>query len=752
MRILHLLYFIFLAAPPAYAAPDSDNTFVGEESCGTCHSNEVEQWRGSHHDFAMEVASAQTVLANFKGTSFEYNGVRSVFRVRGNKYYVSTDGPDGKKREYEISYVFGFYPLQQYIIKLPQGHDQVLGIAWDTRPKAEGGQHWFHLYPDQKIGHNDAVHWTKRSQNWNSQCAYCHSTNLQKNYSQKDDSYGSKWSDINVACESCHGPGSKHVDWAKTKSKSDPSMGLSTQLSSAKRAAWKFVDGKSVAVREGGEQYSKTEVNTCSPCHSRRSQIREPAAVGDEFLNNFRPALLTEGLYHADGQIQDEVYVWGSFLQSKMHEQGVTCTDCHNPHTLQLKAEGNALCSQCHQATVFDSKKHHFHEPGTEGAQCVSCHMPEKTYMVIDPRRDHSFRVPRPDLSIGSELPNACNSCHVGKSPAWAAGEVAKRHGEKERVPHYGEIFTKARNGDSGAVISLKGLLGDSKKPSIVRATAAHYLGRFNDPSIADEIRSALGDENSLVRFGAAQSLHQLTAKDGIALSNKLLNDKVRVVRLEVTPALSSILTQLAKDGSKRLVEASRKEYLESQNFNSDRAFSHLNLAVYLQATGDVNGARRSLEKAIQVEPYFVPAYINLADFYRAQRKDDQGERVLRSALLEVPDSADARHSLGLLLVRTGRLKDAVSELGQAAKLAPNNVRYSYVFAIALSQVGEAPKSVRVLEKALARAPNNTDVLLALVTINRDIGNKKVALGYAKKLQSVVPGNPDVENLIRQLK
>jgi hypothetical protein len=164
-------------------------SYVGASVCKQCHQSEFQAWQGSHHQLSMQEANEQIVLGDFNNAKFNYNGIKSTFFKRDGKFMVRTDGADGQLTDYPISYTFGVTPLQQYLIEFPNGRYQALSIAWDSRPKSEGGQHWFHLYPNEKVDHNDQLHWTKRYQNWNIECAECHSTNLKKGYDVVTDSY-----------------------------------------------------------------------------------------------------------------------------------------------------------------------------------------------------------------------------------------------------------------------------------------------------------------------------------------------------------------------------------------------------------------------------------------------------------------------------------------------------------------------------------------------------------------------------------
>ena len=393
--------------------------YVGRQACSECHPQQLKLWTGSHHDLAMQPAAAGAVLGDFDDTTFTYGAVTSTLFRRDGSYFVRTDGPDGALHEYRVAYTCGVFPLQQYLVEFPRGRYQVLGIAWDTRPAGEGGQRWFHLYPDERVDHRDVLHWTGPHQNWNFMCAECHSTNLRKNYRAAEDRFETAWSEIDVSCEACHGPASRHVEWARKAAKGrrtgDPTLGLVVTLKDASGGAWAF-EPKTPVARRTRPLASRVEVETCGRCHARRAQLWPEYRHGQPLEDTHRVALIEEGPYHADGQILDEVYEYGSFVQTRMYREGVTCSDCHEPHSLRLRFEGSTLCARCHLSSKYDAREHHFHKPGSEGARCVSCHMPERMYMVVDGRRDHSFRVPRPDLSAALGTPNACNDCHKDRS------------------------------------------------------------------------------------------------------------------------------------------------------------------------------------------------------------------------------------------------------------------------------------------------------------------------------------------------
>ncbi|HET6223280.1 MAG TPA: cytochrome c3 family protein, partial [Dongiaceae bacterium] len=346
------------AAPPqlVQSAPLPTATYVGGETCGQCHAGEATAWRTSHHALAMQHASAETMLGDFNDATVTHGGVTSRFFRQGGKFMVHTDGPDGALHDYAIDFTFGVAPLQQYLVAFPDGRLQALPLAWDTRPKAEGGQRWFHLYPNETIAAGDPLHWTGLQQNWNYMCAECHSTNLRRNYDAQAKRYATTWSEINVSCEACHGPGSQHIAWAKREAgweKIDAqSKGLAVILDERHGVTW-TLDPQTGNSTRSRPRDTMHEIEACVLCHSRRAQIWDAVTPGAPIGDSHRVALLDNGLYFPDGQIHDEVYEYGSFRQSRMFQAGVTCSDCHEPHSLALRAPGNGVCLQCHASEKY---------------------------------------------------------------------------------------------------------------------------------------------------------------------------------------------------------------------------------------------------------------------------------------------------------------------------------------------------------------------------------------------------------------
>ena len=757
MAALALLTFALVRGMPARA--DESAGFVGAQVCAGCHAVETERWAESHHAHAMQKATPVTVLGDFSDARLNHFGIVTSFSRSGDKFLVHTDGPDGALHDYQIAYTFGQYPLQQYLIALPGGRLQALGIAWDARPTDQGGQRWLHLYPNQRLPAGDRMHWTGRDQTWNYQCADCHSTGLAKNFDLAANSYATTWSDVDVACEACHGPGARHVAWAGSHpgAGSDAAapgrsntLGLTNWLKATDQGHWEMNPATGIARRT--EPLASAELDVCAACHSRRKVIVKDAAPGPPFLDSYLPALLEPGLYHADGQIDGEVFEYGSFLQSRMYHAGVTCSDCHEPHSLKLRAEGNALCSQCHLPAKFDTAEHHQHAPGSTGAQCANCHMPTKTYMVVDRRRDHSFRVPRPDLSASIGTPNACTQCHTDRSADWAARAIATwyPHG-RQTQPHYAAALNAGRTGAVDAEQRLDALILDHDQPEIARASALPLLPRFLTQASEAAIKAAIADPSALVRSAVPRSLPATPSRAVVQAAAPLLGDPVRAVRVEAARALAGADPNTLTAEQRNAFDSAYRELVAGEMVDADRPEAHLNLGLLDLRRQLPAEAEAEYRTALRLDPNFVPALANLADLDRLRGQDQQGAELLRKALHIEPKNADIHHSLGLLLVRQHNYAEALSELRQASELAPDNARYAYVYAIALNSAGGAADAMALLERTHRQHPADPDILVGLVSIARDSGDVATALRYARELSEQHPTDMQVRALVLDL-
>lgn len=723
-------------AEPAVITPAPvASSYVGSEACKECHQDQWAAWSESHHREAIQRPSQDSVLGHFHGAAIAPEQAERPVVDAAGAFSVQSEVANQTPKTYPVRYTFGHSPLQQYLLDVGEGRLQAWSWAWDSRSEGEGGQRWFSLSPGLSTAPGDPLHWTGRGFNWNSMCADCHSTGIEKNYSTEDDSYDTRFAELAVGCEACHGPASKHLNWARTDSNS-PRAGL---------------------VELDGQQ---GEINACAQCHSRRVQLKEAFNPSKKYLNHYAPALLEEGLYHPDGQINEEVYVYGSFLQSRMHRQGVTCSHCHEPHGAALRESGNNLCTQCHSPTAnkdfpslkaasYDHPDHTFHPKDSPGAQCVSCHMPTKIYMGADRRHDHGFRLPRPDLSISLGVPDPCLNCHKERDSRWSQAQLEAHHTEA-RPAHFATVLEHGRKGVRAAEPELARLARDTAEPVMVRATAASLLGNYGGEASAEALAVLVSDSEPLVRLGAAAGLRSLQPAERWRLGSTLLADELLAVRLQGFEALLEILRPGEQTPAPfREVMA---EYLEAQELQAEHPESHTNLALLHTAMGDLGAAQAAYERALARQPHWIPALINGAELARAQGDGERERELLGQALAAAPENTEVNYAKALWMTRQRLPKDAIPFYTKARDLAPNHAHYWYALGLAQLAAGSSPAAMQTLEQAVQRWPAMSELRLVLVSEHTKAGHFPKALDHAQALVDHDPGDPRNLALLQQVK
>ncbi|MEP0134333.1 MAG: multiheme c-type cytochrome [Eudoraea sp.] len=698
-------------------------SFVGSASCIECHKQEYDLWQNSHHDQAMKIADSTTILANFDNTTFTHKGVKSSFFKKGGDYYVNTQAKDGNYSDYKIVYTFGYTPLQQYIVQFPNGKYNCLLTAWDTVEEK-----WFHLQPDLDLEVDEWINWTGGSQRWNTMCADCHSTNLQKNYDESAGVFNTTFSEINVACEACHGPSSAHVSYFKEQEENEENGVLPPEM----------YMGSSVPPKE--------LVDKCARCHSRRSNLTPYFDYTGNFMDHYFPRMLEDPLYELDGQIRDEVYVYTSFIQSKMYGLGVSCKDCHDVHSLKLKKQGNDLCLTCHVPDKYDTPDHHYHAMNTEAALCINCHMDGKLYMVNDYRRDHSFRIPRPDQSVKYSTPNACNKCHTDKSAKWASDFIVDKYGP-ERADHFSDHLLKGYTEDNQ---EFKKVFSSKKYPEIARATA---IGLYaNSPISYEEILDLtryLNDSSVFVRNQTVRAFERIGSADFSQQIVPLLKDSVRAVRISAAHYFNVIdkkSVELSEDFKK-----ANEEYLTELEVNSDLPGGLHQLGVYYQSIGDIDNAIKYYGKAVEEDSYYNRSRMNLALLYYQKGLVEESETIYLKIIEQEPDYGYTYYMLGLLYHETNRANKALEYLAMACSKEPPNANAYYNYALMLQQNNKKKDADDIIETALKTFPYDERILYIKLLGEINSNQLNSAKNTCRQLLQINPNNNNYLQIFQRL-
>jgi predicted CXXCH cytochrome family protein len=700
--------------------------FVGSATCGECHVDEHAAWSESHHALAMQPATGISMLGAFDGQVLRHGPeqVRPIHDASGFAFEVRTGA--AAPSTLRVTHAFGVAPLQQYLVDLGRGRLQAFTWAWDSRP-APTGQRWYFLYPQDSGEMGSRLHWSGVAQNWNHQCADCHVTAFSKGYDPAVDAFDTRYSEVGVGCEACHGPGLAHVAWARLPEATraatpEPPMPIDTR--DAVGGAFAFADGDPIARRTIGAHGASDDIDRCGACHARRSPLIEGPTLGIALHDAYRVATLDPGLYFANGLMDDEVFNVGSFLQSRMHEAGVGCGDCHEPHGGRLRAEGNAVCARCHLPDTFDVPAHRGHADVPAATACTTCHMPTRTYMVIDARHDHAFVRPDPEEATRVGAPDPCIGCHVERTPAVLAAAIDgwRRPGARARRS-FADALHAGRTWTVDAGDRLRAIVDDSDQAAIVRASAWQLLAPRIAAADAGRLRAAAVDADPLVRSAIAPTLAAWPDPEGAEGLARLLDDPVRSVRFAATAVIVA-RPDLARDP--RLVAhwpAALGAYRASLALDQDRPEALAALAALDARGGDLAGAEALLRRALDMDPRATSASVNLGEVLRARGDAAGALALLRAAVARNPDQPELQHALGLAEVRAGEPERALAALAAAERLAPGQPRLAYVHALAVHDLHDADRGLAALEAAHRRFPGYLPLIHALERLARQRGD-----------------------------
>ena len=627
------------AAEPVRTAHWDEGAIPVSLRCAECHRKEYEEWAGSHHAHAWRKLQPEDA-AVFAGQRMRAHGMELVMEQGADGALQMRDTASG--RVFAVDSVVGHTPLVQFLVRWSDGGLQTPSAAWDTEKKE-----WFDVFRDdaqQRVTGGaerepgEWGHWTGRGMNWNSQCAWCHMSGFRKGYDAAANRYASTWQEPGVSCVQCH-----------------------------RVAAQPAADGCMVSPADRALTPQQHDDN-CASCHARREELTDTFTVGDKFDDHYRLELpRVPGVFYPNAVQREEDYCETGFRLSRMGHTGVTCFDCHHPHTggLLYPLEKDELCLQCHATNkvvngVLAPQVNRNHLCGGHAQRCVDCHMPEMTYMGRDARRDHALHWPDPRMSMELGVPNPCLNCHRDKDDAWAAEYLERRYGKK--MEKYRERFRSV-----GAAMQNRGsaeqLLAACEKEEVAgwRATMLGLLAQYpRTPQVLAAAQRAMKSADPLERAAAAALLESGDCAE-------LLKDPVRVVRHAAGWQLFPRILRMPEG------QGVVREMLETARLQGDQPTGAMQLAMLAAAAGNTREAELQYRRAISLDPLSAVARMDYAVFLaRANRLQEALQQMLACTRAH-PENAEAQYRLGILLVEVGLRDAGVRALEKAVRLQPEH-------------------------------------------------------------------------------
>lgn len=678
-------------SPHEAPAPTALDDYAGSFSCRGCHREVFEQWAKSHHALAERNVSVDVDEPAFVPPRKISHGKQiSHVREQEGKFQLITAIQTNHTDIFNLTRAIGVQPLRQYLAPAVGGRFQATELAFDPARKD-----WFNIFDDEDRRPGEWGHWTGRGMTWNTMCANCHNTGLQKNYDAVSDSYQTAMAEAGVSCEACHGPMRSHAQWHQKnfhQPKKDPTI--------RDMSRDQFLDA-------------------CGSCHARRSELTGDFVPGNSFHDHFNLSIPDEtDIFYPDGQVREEDYEFTSFLSSKMHAAGVRCVDCHNPHSGKIKLPGNALCLQCHSGTVTNAPRidfvaHSFHKPNTLGSFCVDCHMPQTTYMQRHARRDHGFTIPDPLLTKQHGVPNACNRCHQDKSVDWALENAEKWYGPKmdRSTCHRAQLLAQARSDKTDVAEQLVGALRDEKIPLWCASIINLLRPSIAAPKVTQTLLSRVSDSHPLVRTAVARAIAPLTEQKFAPAETALralLNDPVRLVRIDAAWALRETLDTNTAAGADLMAYLSH---------NADQPAGALQLGHFFLSRDDLEQAIFWFQRAVSWNQYSAPLRHDYAVALNLSGKNNQAISQLEEACRLAPNEPEYLYKLALALHEAGNLRRATTALEQTVKLDPQFSRAWYNLGLAYAAANRLDEAVKTLEEAERIDTRSAEIPYARATV-----------------------------------
>lgn len=713
--------------------------YAGSASCKDCHKTAYDAWQNSNHGLAERQLRDDMDRDAFEPRqSLAHNGRETeAFLDADGVAKILTRGFKGERKAYRVVRVIGNDPLRQFLIEAPGGRLQTCDASYDPHRKE-----WFDVFGSDAREAGDWGDWTGQGMNWNAMCAACHNTRLRKNYEPQTNSYHTKMAEMSVGCEACHGPMKAHVEWQK-----NPPPGYSSEQ--REENSKKGLSDPTV------HRLDKTRMlDTCAACHSRRMEVTGDLVPGESYYDHFA-LTVTDGTdtYYPDGQVRDENYAYASFISSRMYHAGLTCGDCHEPHSNKRLIQGNLLCMRCHSggteppAPVIVPETHSPCPPGTPGQDCVSCHMPVTNYMQRHPRHDHGFTIPDPLLTKEHGVPNACNRCHTDKSTDWALQEASRFYGDKLERPtrQRALLVARARRGDADALDGLIRMLKSEVIPAW-RATACHLMERWvMDTRATESLLHALKDDSPLVREASARVLvHSCRNRNGTVRTamRHLLDDPLRSVRVAAAWALVDELDLKTKAG---------RELTHMLDINSDQPTGRMRLSQFAYLRGDATAAIRQIRKAIEWDPNSPPFHHDLAILLNATGDNQGAVKSLQRAIELDPGEAEYHYKLALAMAEQGDMQASISAFEKTVALDASHARAWYNLGLAYHSSGQQAKALHALRTGEQNDPSDHAIPYARATIHAQMGERQEAIDAAGKALRLRPDFPEAMRLLQSL-
>jgi tetratricopeptide (TPR) repeat protein len=714
---------------PGISTEESDvvfEDFAGSESCEECHEEQYEAWLGSTHGRAGGAPGPDVIIAQFDGNPIRFADAVVTPWINGRGDYLFTVEQEYRDPvEFRVDGVIGGGHMvgggtQGFVSLYPDGTVRFLPFdfirqegVWFCNTNTRTDEGWIPVTEEMRLA--DCGDWPPlrvlgTDAQWGN-CQECHGSQILLEFDPQARRYDTKIMSLTVNCESCHGPGKRHVELADAE-----------QLD----------DTEDMAIQVLTTLSKDASLEVCFRCHAVKDMIEPGYLPGHELEKHYslKSSLVGfENPFFADGRIRTFAYQQNHLYSDCYLSGSMTCVDCHDPHTGEYwDIYGRVLesrfsdgqCLDCHPSKADDVQRHTFHEPDSEGSVCVACHMPYLQHPLLGnelrfARSDHTIPIPRPAFDNQLGVMDACSPCH--EDMTLDSLERATKEWWGELKPHKDIIagLVEAQQGGRraadiplqqepphsiGQVAALNHLLEEYLRPNM-----AHL-----EPTIVASLRELAQSSDLDVQSISLAALHlargeDLEVRKFLAEQLESLGDRDGDVRKRWAVALGYFGDQYRSRGE---VTAAIVVYNKALEVLPQRASILHNLAQAFRLVRDYNRAVEYYQRSLAVDPNQPLAYVNLGVALEAQARDEEAITAYRNALALNANEALAHFNLGNIYLRRNEYRQAIGEYRLAVSADPGLGRAHYYLARSHFMVGELDNALAAVRYAVEFDPNNT--------------------------------------------
>ncbi len=729
--------------------------FVGAQACASCHPEEYDAWGGSTHGQAGGWPNDETIIPKFDGEVLKFTNARVRLSRDGSSYAFLVTRGKGMERRYTVDGVVGRGLIhgggaQTFFTRGQHGRMLFLPLEYNVEKKS-----WFCQTTTPKkwaiIDGSfplEACQWPAKrplGTGTGPTCQNCHGSQIEVAFTGPESQIETRVKSFSINCESCHGPGKRHVTlMAAGGAPKDGEIGM-----------------RALSVVDKHES-----MKVCMACHGNKLELQAGYLSGDPLENYYAQLTLWdvgERKVDFDGRTLGFAYQQGHVYSPCYTSGSMTCVDCHSPHSLKYRdVTGTPLvdrfddgqCVGCHVSKV-ESQAHHRHKTRLK---CTDCHMPFRQHdnvgtQIRISRSDHAIPIPRPGSTHGEQ---ACRDCHLKVGVPWETSQFSVKFGGlKPRSALVRGLYayssyigpTGRPRGDKKARAMIDHVVAalDRNSPIVSILAMSYFLGELLQseapitPAVKQGLWRATESRDIDVAGSALATLLFLTNEDEIE-RRKIFDYLVARPETRESLRLRLVFNLIGLDHAYSRVSPDAREQIREVMETDGLAFgtvlhalqpaismSYLDDNEYAKAI-EMLGATLDLAywKQNRIPVTVLGGRDRMLELL-AMAHAEQGYAVTAIETLEglvkaYPHAVAGRHQLCQLYQRRGQLKKCLDCLDDLMQVDPEYTNGLFLQAQVLQSLGRYGEALQKVEEGLKYSPGLVPAMQLKTRLRQRLG------------------------------